>query len=291
MIDRKNELILLIENKIGAGEGPGWAARYLKEVRHEFPSFKLVPVFLTLEGESGEDENADEYITYSHASVLEVLERIIDQRRSQMPEAVVTFLNQYRDTLRRLTMQDKDLVELCQKIYRRHKDAIKLIVENGEINSFRQIASEIIVRNGDCEILKTAPTMLWFIPNSWANVVPQNENSDEWAHLPKPFSVACWIQLQKDKNRIELVFQVSSMADRALRQRCVKALREDGFKLRPQALKEDAVYSRFYGDRSELQDLSDEEEIRDAITRLLGKAREKFAKATPVLECVFSTKH
>jgi hypothetical protein len=196
VIDRRNKLALLIENKIGGNEGPGQLVRYRKAVAHEFPSFKLVPVFLTLEGEPGEDEEASKYIAYSHASLLGVLERIVKQRSDQMPEAVVAFLTQYTNTLRRLTMQDRPLVELCQKIYRKHMAAIKLIVEYGEVSSFSQIASEI-VSQANCEILKTAPKNLWFIPASWAKVVP--ENGAAWTFLARAVSVVGWIDLYGDK--------------------------------------------------------------------------------------------
>jgi len=229
VIDRNNKLILLIENKIGGKERPGQLGRYRKAVGHEFPSFTLVPVFLTLEGESGEDEEANKYIAYSHSSLLCVLDRIIKQRRAQMPEAVATFLDQYTTTLRRLTMQDETLVELCRKIYQKHKEAIKLIVEYGEISSFSQLAYEIVGQGGNCEILRKAPTMLWFIPTSWAKVVP--ENGRAWTNLTRPVSVACWIKLWNARNKIRLVFEVSRMDDSALRMACVKALSKNGFKL------------------------------------------------------------
>ena len=159
VIDRENKLVLLIENKLGSGEGLGQLARYQKTVGHEFPSFKLVPVFLTLEGKSSEDQEASEYIAHSHAKLLGVLDRIIKQRCEQMLEAVVTFLAHYTNTLRRLTMQDNALIELCQKIYRKHREAIKLIVEYGEVSSFSQLASEI-VGHADCEILRKNPKNL-----------------------------------------------------------------------------------------------------------------------------------
>lgn len=201
VIDRKNRLVLLIENKLGSGEGAGQLARYWETVGHEFQCFKLVPVFLTLEGKSSEDEEASKYITYSHARLLTALERILNQRRDQMPEAVATFLTHYTNTLRRLTMQDQTLIKLCQEIYRKHREAIELIVKYGEVSSFTELASEI-VGQADCEILSKHPRELWFIPTSWANVV--QENGTVWRHLPRPLSVACWINLYQGKINLNL---------------------------------------------------------------------------------------
>ena len=268
-------MVLLIENKIGGKQAPGQLARYRKVVGHEFPAFKLVPVFLTLEGESGEDEEASKYIAYSHASLLCVLERIIKQRRKQMPEAVATFLDQYRNTLRRLTMQDKALVELCQKIYRKHREAIKLIVEYGEFSIFSQLASEILGRDGECEILHTGPKILSFIPTSWAKVVP--ENSTVWTHLSRPVSVVCWIGLWPT-TRLSLVFEVSRMDDPALRMACVKALSENGFKLTKRPLRKMPPIAVSIGILGRCEIRAMRKSYGDAIDSLVGKAKEQFPK-------------
>jgi hypothetical protein len=282
VIDRKNRLVLLIENKVGSGEGPGQLARYRKTVLHEFQGFTVVSVFLTLEGKSSEDQEASKYISYSHARLLGVLDRIIKQRCEQMPEAVVTFLAHYTNTLRRLTMQDNALIDLCQKIYRKHREAIKLIVEYGEVSSFSQLATEI-VGHADCEILKKNPNNVWFIPNTWAKVVP--ENGTAWTFLWRPVSVVCWMDLWQDK--ISLLFEVSRMTDPALRMACVKALSESGFKLTKRAFKEGATYSRFYRSSRPVRASGDEKEMRDAMERLVGKAKEEFPKVEAVLKGVF----
>ncbi len=286
VIDRQNKLVLLIENKLGGGEGPGQLARYQKSVGNEFPVFKLVPVFLTLQGDSSEEEEAQNYITYSHERLLGVLERVITQRRDQMPEAVATFLTHYTNTLRRLTMQDQALTDLCQRIYRKHKEAIKLIVEYGEISSFSQLASEIVTHAGDSEILKVYPKQLWFIPHSWAKVVP--ENATAWPYLSRRVSVVCWIELWHD--RINLLFEVCQMTDPTKRLACVKALSGGGFKLTKMAFKENAVYSRFYRESHEVRNSGDDEQMRDAIEKVVGKAREQFPKVEAVLQGVFSAK-
>ena len=130
-------------------------------------------------------------------------------------------------------MKNKDLVKLCQRIYRKHKEAIKLIVEYGK-GSFGQLAREIVGRS-DCEILHTGPRDLHFIPISWADVVP--ENSTVSKHFKR--SVICWLGFVSDE-KIQLNFSVSRMDDPALRMACVKALGENGFELSERAFREDA---------------------------------------------------
>jgi hypothetical protein len=154
VVDRKNEVAVLIENKVHGSESPGQLARYRLAVSKEFPPpFRVVPVFLTLEGEPATGGKTGEWVAYSHARLLRVLGRVINQRRGQMPEAVLTFLDHYTDTLQRLTMQDEALVDLCRRIYRRHKHAIKLIVQYGEVTAFRELASDIVAHDAGCEVL------------------------------------------------------------------------------------------------------------------------------------------
>ena len=110
VVDRENKFVLLIENKNHSEEGGGQLSRYKKAVDQEFPSYAIIPVFLTLEGDAIEDEEAQDFILYSYAKLLPVLGRILEHRRGQMPEDVGTFLRHYLDTLRRLTMQDQTLI-------------------------------------------------------------------------------------------------------------------------------------------------------------------------------------
>jgi len=123
VIDRTNKLLVLIENKIYSGESPGQLDKYHKSVSEEFPKFTLIPVFLTLTGDETSEGDDSKYICYSHLQLLAVLEKIFSQREAQLPEQVAIFIRQYVDVLRRLTMEDESLVELCKTIYRRHREA------------------------------------------------------------------------------------------------------------------------------------------------------------------------
>ncbi|MEI8194813.1 MAG: PD-(D/E)XK nuclease family protein [Phycisphaerae bacterium] len=283
VIRSQPNVVLLIENKIGAGEGRGQLTRYRGLVEQEFPSFVLVPVFLTLEGEASADEEALGYINYSHAQVLDVLARIVEQRRSQLPEAVAVFMNHYLETLRRLTMKDQSLVDLCKTIYRKHKEAIDQIVEYGVASEFEQVGSEVLAKEGEFEILYATPKQLWFIPTTWSKLVPTN--STAWSHLRRPVSVACWLFNYSD--HIRLIFEVSAMDDPKLRLECVRRLKSAGFQLDKRAFEEGATYSRFWRCTQPVNDMSDAEETKEAVNKLLTKAKDQFPKVEAVLKEVF----
>jgi len=285
VIDRTNKLLLLIENKIYSGESPMQLRKYQKTVSEEFPSFTLIPVFLTLTGDETSDGDTSSFISYSHLQVLAVLEKIFSQRQAQLPEQVAIFIRQYIDVLRRLTMEDESLVELCKTIYRRHREAIDLIVEYGMAGLGQQVAEDILSEEGEYEILCSRSYSVWFLPKKWSGIIP--ENSTASGYLSRPVSVACFFQFSSEKERVRLVSRVYQMDDTELRLACVRRLQEAGFKLTKKAFDEDAKYSRFYSKYLEVSDTTDYEAVSEAVKKLLHQAKTEFSKAEQVFREVF----
>ena len=282
VVDRRNEVVVLIENKILSGEKPGALVRYLEVVSEEFPSYKIVPVFLTLTGQAASDDAPDEYIPYSYSRLLVILKGLLGQRRSQLAEPVEMFLTQYIDTLRRLTMEDKGLVNLCKKIYRRHRQAIDLITEYGMATKSQEVIESVLEEEG-YELLRSAPKFIMFMPESWAKLIP--ENGTAWSGMKRPVSAASWFQL--GEGRLRIAFEVSGMTDPQLRLACVEALRDAGFRLTSKAFDEDAKFSRFFSVVQRVEDMTDEEAVRDAAKKLLHKAKAQLPKVEEVFREVF----
>lgn len=284
IIDRTNKLLLLIENKIYSSESPGQLLRYQEAVKEEFPSFTLVPVFLTLTGEESRDKKTSNYISYSHLELLNVIEKIFTQRQAQLSEQVAMFIRQYMDVLRRLTMEDESLVELCKTIYRRHREAIDLIVEYGMAGAGQQAVEDILLEDEEeYEILYSRPAQVWFLPKSWAEIIP--ENGTAWSHLKRPVSVALWIEFYKEKAYIH--FELSAMDPPELRITCLERLKEAGFPISSWAFHKDRKFSRFFGKSHKVSDMTDYEEVHKVVDGLFKKAKPEFPKVEEILSDVF----
>jgi len=287
IIDQTNNFVILIENKIYSRGSPGQLAKYQKLVNEEFPSFLVVPVFLTLTGQQDvEDEKTNGYISYSYLQLLDVFENLFSQRLSQLAEPVAIFITQYMDTLRRLTMKDESLVKLCKTIYRRHRDAIDLIVKYGMVGAGQQAVLDVLSEERGYEILYSRPASVWFLPRSWAELIP--ENSTAWTHLTRPVSVACWMEFYQDKAYIH--FELTAMEPPELRLACLEKLKEAGFNVAAGAFNEERKYSRFYGKGQKVSDMTDYEEVRKGVEKLLEKAKAEFPKAETVFREVFKNK-
>jgi hypothetical protein len=283
VVDRKNTLVISLENKVYSGVSPGQLLKYKKIVTEEFPSFVIIPVLLTLTDQESEDEEVEsEYIPYSYLKLFAVLNNLFAQRQSQLAEPVSIFLRQYLDVLRRITMQDEKLVELCKIIYRRHREAIDLIVECGMVGAGQQAAENVLSADNKFEILRLGATV-WFLPRTWAEIIP--ENGTAWNRLARPVSVACWFEFGKDK--IYIHFEVSAMSDHQIRVKFLKKLQEVGFRFKRGSFDENSKYTRFFVKSQKVRDMNDGDEVHKAVHNLLIKAQTEFPKVEKVLQNVF----
>lgn len=285
VVDRINKVVMLIENKIYSGESAGQLAKYKKTVNEEFASYSIVSIFLTMTGYESKDNEAEDYIAYSYVQLLSVLEKIFIQRESQLAEPVAVFIKHYMETLRRLTMQDDSMVELCKTIYRKHREAIDMIVKYGMKGAGQQAVEDVLSKDGDYEILYSNPTCVWFLPRTWANLIP--ENGIAWKYLERPVSIAIEIKFYSNKNKISWHFELSKMDDKLLRLECAEKLREAGFSLTKKAFDLDATYSCFWSKSHKVKDMTDYEEVQTIIEKLLTKAKIEFPKAEKVFQAVF----
>ena len=180
-------------------------------------------------------------------------------------------------------MRDETLKELCKTIYQRHREAINLIKEYGEVSILGEVGQQALPEDSGYEILNISGNMLWFLPPSWKNIVP--ENSLVWKRLNRPVSIACWIKLRSET--VKLTFEICRMDDPELRLACVRALEKTGFKFTAKAFRPEAKYSRFYQTSETLSDPDEKEELAAAIDKLLQKAKPQFSKAEEAFKNVF----
>jgi len=145
---------------------------------------------------------------------------VIRQKEDRIPEDSKIFIDHYLTILRRLTMQDDEIVKLCKAIYKKHKYAIDLIVESRATTQFISGTEEFLRGNNDLVILSTRPRSIWFIRKSWAKTMPAC--SDRWTHLSKPYPVACWFNFRPKSAKIGFVIEVGSMENSKKRLQLIK---------------------------------------------------------------------
>jgi len=106
-VSEDNQMVIVIENKVGSKESKHQLHKYLTDVEREFPSFKKVFMFLTPEGDIPSDP--ENWIVVTYQQILDVLLKVIDLKKSSLDTRVIEFLNQYIETVRRYVMREHDL--------------------------------------------------------------------------------------------------------------------------------------------------------------------------------------
>jgi len=282
---------LLIENKIGSRESKGQLLKCKDAVQKELAPRHLIPVYLTLEGEEPSDEGKEAgYISLSHVAVLDLCERMFDQHRSRIPRDATAFLAHYLTTLRRLTMQDAELIDLCKTIYRKHREAIDLIVEYGASSQVIDACEERLRGLVECEFVKNAGRMLWFLPDEMGKLEPELQLRSDWRFLPRHVPVMCWYAYHKKPPKLQAVLEVGPVADGELRRRFLRAIKDSGFSFREEAFKEGAKFTRIVSKNQKLRLTEDDEPdddpeyIKKTTESLWEELWAKGSKITEVLK-------
>lgn len=135
--DNRKSLVIPIENKIRAKESKKQLMDYYSKCKQIFPEndYSVVPIFLTPEGADPSEENLDTWNVCSYEDVLQVLEHTLEDHEPELNQHVKLFISNYKSLLRRYIMEDKELIELCNRIYEKHRLAIDLINQNSVVTN------------------------------------------------------------------------------------------------------------------------------------------------------------
>ena len=126
LISKEEKVVVAIENKVGSHEHSNQLNRYRTILEKEYEEYKKIYLFLTPDGDVPSDPENWEAISYRE--LIDELERIT-ANVELLPDAELMIKN-YIEIIRRDIVEDQELVEICNKIYQKHKRAFELIYEN-----------------------------------------------------------------------------------------------------------------------------------------------------------------
>lgn len=147
VVDDINEFVCVIENKIDSQEHSNQLTKYKKKINQQFQSYKKIFIYLTIHGI--ETETEPDFISISHREVALMIETLLARKESQINDDVSLFIRHYLEMLKRYIMEESDVQQLCEKIYKRHKKALDLIYKyKPDIYSVvQEILEELIDEN------------------------------------------------------------------------------------------------------------------------------------------------
>ena len=244
----------------------GQLKRYLKIVKEEYPEDEIISVYLTLEGDDASEEGTTSgYISFSHMQVLEIISKIYGQYESRIPEDAKVFIRHYIDILRRITMQDDELVELCKAIYRKHKAAIDLITSYGAASQVVDYCYETTLKFKDIAHTQKTVNRVWFVTKDMSNV--KEEELNGWGFLEKKHPVYWWFHFNKKRGKLQLSLEVGPIPDYEKRKKLLEALKSIGFSFWEGGFKEGAKFTRIYSTNKKLP-LNEDGDFDDSLDKV-----------------------
>ena len=147
MRDPTYKISVVIENKVGTKEHDDQLKRYRELVTRRFPAYKFIGVYLTREGESAMDS---EYVAISYGMVRDLVNELLLRKSVLITPAIRMTFEQYVDLLERRVMADQELHELCARIYKRHKQAIDILMKHipDEYAKALEVVKELVTHTG-----------------------------------------------------------------------------------------------------------------------------------------------
>lgn len=268
LISYEEKILVAIENKVGSHEHSNQLNKYRKTLETEFQDYKRIYVFLTPDGEDPSDVENWDVLTYS--DIVELLEHICEQKDLQ--KDIFLMIRNYIDVIRRDIVKDQELVEICNKIYNKHKKALDLIFEN-RTDGTKQISDVIkkalkklekeglIVRDSDS-------TELIFRTAEMDNILPKLATpSSSWG---TSYCYAFWINIID--GRFSAVFELGGWNvpddEKQTMLKIIDYLKSDD--KRKEVFKYKRVYRTKWYDLNGADDLETEAEklVREAVNEI-----------------------
>lgn len=125
LISEEEQFLIAIENKVGSHEHDNQLDRYRKTLEAEYPDYKKMFIFLTPDGDDPSDVKNWDVLSY--AAIADILADMLSELELQPDVGLI--IRNYLDVIRRDIVEDQKLIEVCNKIYVKHKKALDLIFE------------------------------------------------------------------------------------------------------------------------------------------------------------------
>ena len=135
MLNVGANFVCAVENKVWASEGEGQLAWYRRVLDQDHHDQRVHLVFLTPQGVRPDDPaEREHWRTMSYTDILRLVEGTMAAAGDTAKGDVLALLRQYAITLRRNIVPEvsNDVHELARRIYRKHRQAIDLIIEHRE---------------------------------------------------------------------------------------------------------------------------------------------------------------
>ena len=208
---KEPQIVVVIENKIGAKEGQDQLSRYRASMEKHYPG--ALYVYLTRDSDEPSD---DAWMPYSYEHVHGVLDRVRKMYGKAIGDEVLVFLDHYLNLIGTRFMDNEELDKLCQRIYKTHRQALDLIWSRVGTPTTGVLAEVKEVLDGDprWHMVPCSSNQVNFVPAAWLDWLPKlGLKSDPrlwiivqvWASDGRLAYAVCVGRMKDVENRKEIV--------------------------------------------------------------------------------------
>jgi hypothetical protein len=258
-VSPKNKFALLIENKMYAREKRNQLKTYIDIVKHNYPDYDVMAVFLTLSGDPPSEGSG--FCTYSHEGIHKVVKFAIELYKDNMNQKVYDFIYYYLKTLEAKTMEDKEIKELCRRIYKQHKEALDLINKYSIDEAFEPAIEKFKKTHSDIIETYKSSREFWFVSKEIQSNVPKR--AENWR---SDYPIAYWFRRMDEG--LKLILEVGPFNDPDKRINFMKHLEKEGWKFLKKALTPESKYTRLFSKYLKYENSDDEDVIFDKMNNL-----------------------
>lgn len=123
----EEKFLCLIENKIRAAESDQQTIKYANLAKQKYPKHKKLFVFLS---PNNLEAQSIEFISINYELIRDLLDQTISVNIENLNEETNFLLNQFKHNVEVNILDEGKIKELCDEIYKRHKEAIDIIMSN-----------------------------------------------------------------------------------------------------------------------------------------------------------------
>lgn len=276
LVSHKEKIVIAIENKVGSHEHDNQLCRYRNQIIQNFSDYHQLFIYLTPDGESPSD-NVNWYI-FTYCDIADILEKICENSNLNVDTNLL--IQNYIAIIRRDIVEDKQLIEICNKIYNKHKQALDLIYDNIIVDEsgIDKIISSVLQK------LSQEGKVVY--EKDWGNAFGTKRMYEALPSLDAPVSVwktydiySYWFRYENEK--FYLIFEISGVnipdEQKSTMEKMINILK-------PNSSKNDFKFKRLWRtDWFDLSNASDfeveaEKAIRQAVDEMLAMEDRLFAE-------------
>ena len=171
----RNKLVCVIENKVWSGESCNQLEDYKNYVLNndKYKSYEYKIFLFLTPYKYSQCEDYKGYIRINYGDILKAINNLMKQCCCLLDNDIKIFIEHYKRMVERNIMgeTDKEIVDLCRKIYRENKSAIDLIIENNDYKAdVLSAMADVIKSRADLQEIVVENNGILVLPNNLNNL-------------------------------------------------------------------------------------------------------------------------